>query len=148
MNRHRIAAHISERAARFGDRNPQQLQQLIEQLSQLDQEEVLHGLLQVFSHGEAAPGGSSAQELAGAVLAHVQPRGDIDLDLLLLQALPRYELSVGEFPQYLAAVCGASQFLAALERIEHDGNTPGNLRALQTMRFWVRNNAPLGEETP
>jgi hypothetical protein len=141
MNRHFVAAHIAERATRFGDRNPQQLEQLSERLGKLNQEEVLHGILQVFSQGEAPPEGSRAQELAGALLARLRPQADFDLDSLLRQAIPRYELSVEEFPQYLAEVCGTATFLAALERIEQEDLPPIHRRALKTMRFWVRNQS-------
>ena len=143
MNRDDITLLLTASASRFGDRNPQQLEQVASRISKAEEPEVLQGLLKVFTHGEPAPLGSAAQELAGRLLVALEPKGPLELKSLLRTALPRYELSVEQFPHYLAASCGSSAILFALQELARELLSEPERRALQTMKFWVR-NVPAG----
>ena len=146
MNCDDITTLVTTCASRFGDRNLQQFEQIASRISKAGEAEVLQGLLKVFTHGEPAPLGSAAQELAGRLLAALEPKGRLELKSLLRAALPRYELSVEQFPHYLAASCGSSAMLSALEELEHELVSEPERRALQTMKFWVRNLPAGGRE--
>ena len=139
MNRDDITILVTASASRFGDRNPQQLEQIVSRIGKAEEVEILQGLLKVFTHGEPAPLGSAAQEVAGRLLAELKPKGSLELKSLLRAALPRYELSVEQFPQYLAVLCGSSAMLSAFQEIEHEPLSEAERRALQTMKFWLRN---------
>ncbi len=146
MNRDDINILVTVSASRFGDRNPQQLEQIASRIGKAEEAEVQQGLLKVFTHGEPAPLGSAAQEVAGRLLAELKPKGPLELKSLLRAALPRYELSVEQFPQYLAALCGSSAMLSAFQDIEHELLSEAERRALQTMKFWLRNFPAGGEQ--
>jgi hypothetical protein len=139
-----VARLVTESATRFGDRNPQQLQQLSSRLRKADPAEVLHGLISVFTHGQPAPQGSAAQELAGQLLVELKLGPPAGLEQILRSALPRCELSVEQFPRYLAATCGSSAVLQALENISRETPAEPVQRAFETMKFWLR-SASSGE---
>jgi len=138
MEHSAVARLITESATRFGDRNPQQVQQLSSRLRKADPAEVLRGLISVFTHGQPAPQGSAAQELAGQLLVELKPGTPAGLEQILRLALPRYELSVEQFPRYLASTCGSSAVLQVLENISCEAPAAPVQRALETMRFWLR----------
>ena len=138
MTADEVAALIIDRASRFGEHNPQQLQYLSGRLRTIEEGTVARGLLSLFTDGPAPPEGSAAQELAGRMLALLRPRTDIDLHQLLPAALGRYELSVEQFPHYLGWAFGVEQVLAELELLTHAPLSPDEERAVQTMRFWLR----------
>ena len=146
MNRDDITILVTASASRFGDRNSQQLEQIASRIGKAAEVEILQGLLKVFTHGEPAPIGSAAQEVAGRLLAELKPTGPLDLKPLLRAALPRYELSVEQFPQYLAALCGSSAMFSAFQEFEHELLSEAERRALQTMKFWLRNLPAGGEQ--
>lgn len=133
-----VTALVEESACRFGDRNPQQLKYLIARLRPVAEPTVAHGLLRVFMDGAAPPESSAAQELAGQLLAELRPKTDIGLKEILAPALSRYELSVEQFPHYLASLLGREYLLAELDRLELSTLSERERRALQTMRFWLR----------
>ena len=133
-----VTALVVESASRFGDRNPQQLNYLTTRLRHLAEETVAQGLLRVFTDGPAPPEGSAAQELAGQLLAALRPRAEVSLSEVLAPALGRYELSVEQLPHYLGSLLGREQVLAELDRLEPSALSEHERRALQTMRFWLR----------
>lgn len=137
-----ITALVTERASRFGWHNPQQFSQLRLRLGKAPPVEVAGGLLQIFTHGLAAPEGSGGQELAGRLLVALRPEADFNLQLVLRSALPRYELSVEQFPEYLCLRFGKEPVLAALSTLEAEPLSSQEGRALDTLRFWVRNISP------
>ena len=145
MNRDDITILVTASASRFGDRNPQQLEQIASRIGKAEGAEVLQGLLKVFTDGEPAPLGSAAQEVSGRLLEELKPTGTLELKSLLRAALPRYDLSVEQFPQYLAAICGLSAVLSVFQEIENELLTEVERRALQTMKFWLR-NIPAGDK--
>ena len=69
----------------------------------------------------------------------LEPIAPQDLKATLRAALPRYELSVEQFPQYLAKACGVQTVLTKLGEFELEPLPPGEARALATMKFWLRN---------
>lgn len=138
MNSQEISALVAERAARFGDRNSQQFEQLVSRLKKLEESTVADGLLRVFTDGNGPPLGSAAQELAGALLAQLMPRSSIELEPFLRAALPKYELSVEQLPDYLARRFGPSELDTALQRLDRDQFGASYRRAIDTFRFWLR----------
>ena len=138
MNSPDIAELVAESARRFGDRNSQQHRQLANRLSKLDQREVAAGLLHIFTSGQPPPLGSPAQELAGLLLEELVPKGEFDLVAILREALPRYELSVEQFPHYLVKVCGVPALEEAYRQIEAENLSDIDRKALETLRFWMR----------
>lgn len=137
MSAKEITTLVAERASRFGDRNPQQFEQLLARLKKAPEVEVAKGLIRVFTDGQPPPAGSASQELAGALLASLLPNAELDLMSVLRASLPRYELSVEQLPQYLSHKFGQSEVLAALEMIEQEALPESEQRALETMRFWL-----------
>ena len=132
-----VTSLVVESAARFGDRNPQQFKHLTSRLQKVPQSELAHGLLQVFMQGSAPPKGSAAQELAGRLLVELRPKAELDLKAVLSAALPRYELSVEQFPQYLGSRFGLDQVLTELEALAGGQLSEQERRSLQTMQFWL-----------
>lgn len=141
MNRDAITQLVRERAVRFGENNPQQFDQLAMRLAKADATEAVHGLLQVFITGEPAPQSSPAQELAGRLLATLEPVELKDVKSTLRASLSRYELSVEQFPQYLAKACGADAVYSALCELESEPLSQTEARAVETMKFWLRGRA-------
>jgi hypothetical protein len=138
MNHDAVALLIRQKASRFGDRDPQTRRLLVSKFEKVDPEEVRIGLVQVFTTGEPPPTSSAAQELAGHLLVELNPVGEVDLDAVLRAALPRYELSVEQFPYFLAAACGKQAVLDALARIVTADLPQEQRRAAETMSFWLR----------
>lgn len=138
MNSDNIAALIRSRAREFGFSNPQQVDFLYSRLKKLDQNEVFHGLIMIFTHGENSSRNFAAQEIAGKLLTKLQIKGDIDLYKTLTCSLCRYELSVEEFPCYLAGLFGLEKVRTVLNEIAKTKLTETELRALNTMRFWLK----------
>ena len=132
-----VTALITESAARFGDRSPQQIKYLSSRFGNVEEAELAQGLLQVFTHGAAPPDGAPAQELAGQLLAALGPKAKVDLGLVLRSILVRYELSVEQLPQYLASQFGVGPVLALLQTLEKEYLSEQESRALRTMRFWI-----------
>jgi hypothetical protein len=138
MNATEVTALIVDRASRFGDRNPQQLEHLTARLRTVDEGSVAQGLLSVFTDGPVPPDGSAAQELAGRLLDALRPKTDIDLAQFLPAVLGRYELSVEQLPHYLRWLAGVERLLAELDRLERSELSAQERRTLQTLRFWLR----------
>lgn len=138
MKANEITALVVESASRFGDRNPQQVKYLTSRLRAVEETAVAHGLLRVFTEGAGPPEGSAAQELAGQLLEALCPKSSLELNEILSAALSRYELSVEQFPLYLGSTFGKWQVLAELERLENAMQSETEYRALQTMKFWLR----------
>jgi len=133
-----IATLVAESASRFGDQNPQQLDYLTSRLRAVNEATVAQGLLSVFTDGAAPPSGAAAQELAGRLLAALQPKAEINLRQILPVVLGRYELSVEQLPHYLASLFGSDLVLAELGHLGEADLSQRELQALQTMRFWLR----------
>lgn len=129
---------VAESALRFGDRNPQQFRQLQSRLQKLDPGTVAIGLLKAFTEGEGPPGGSAVQELSGKLLAEIRPVARFDLGATLRAALPRYELSVEQFPQYLRLTFGAAPLLQELTALEESNLSDQERRSLRAMLFWLQ----------
>lgn len=138
MNSQEISALVTQSATRFGDQNCQQFEQLVSRLRKLEEGIVAEGLLGVFTEGSAPPVGSQAQELAGAILVKLMPKSAIELEPLLRAALPRYELSVEQLPNYLADRFGPRELEAALDKLDQDQFGVNCRRAIDTFRFWLR----------
>jgi hypothetical protein len=134
-----IASFVSDRAAAFGFDNPQQLQFCASRLRSVSEEQVLAGLLLVFTHGTPPPTGTAAQELAGRLLFALMPKGKMVLKDFLRLAISKYELSVEQLPQYLMHLCGKEAVAATLRLLEAENLESNERRALSTMQFWVRN---------
>ena len=142
MSHQAVAQLVLENAERFGDRNSQQFRYLASRLSKNGPAEVLAGLMQVFTAGPAASEGSKAQELAAALLMELRPQGELQLESTIRGALPRYELSVEQFPLFLAATVGTDAVREVLSRLEETELSPREARARDTMMFWLRNDQP------
>lgn len=138
MKANEITALVVESASRFGDRNPQQVKYLTSRFRDVEETAVAHGLLRVFTEGAGPPEGSAAQELAGQLLEALCPKSSLELSEILSAALSRYELSVEQFPLYLALTFGKWQMLAELDRLENAMQLEAEYRAIQTMKFWLR----------
>ncbi|ALV04990.1 hypothetical protein [Roseateles depolymerans] len=138
MKANEITALVVENASRFGDRNPQQVKYLTSRFRDVEETAVAHGLLRVFTEGAGPPEGSAAQELAGQLLEALCPKSSLELSEILSAALSRYELSVEQFPLYLALTFGKWQMLAELDRLENAMQLEAEYRAIQTMKFWLR----------
>lgn len=138
MNRSTVTQLVRESAIRFGNSNPQQLKQLHERLRKIPPSEAVHGLLAVFTTCEPPPASSPIQELAGRLLIALEAVELEDVKSVIRAALPRYELSVEQFPQYLAKACGATSIYAALGELEAEHQSPAETRAIETMKFWLR----------
>ncbi|RYY86590.1 MAG: hypothetical protein EOO15_14095 [Chitinophagaceae bacterium] len=134
-----IAALVSDRANNFGADNWQQVQYCASRLKNLPSEDVLTGLMTVFTEGAPPPAGSAAQELAGKLLIALAPSGDLNLESLLRKVLPRYELSVEQLPYHLANLIGKDKVYAATQTLEAERLTSTEHRALKTLQFWLRN---------
>jgi hypothetical protein len=147
MKAHDVAALVAARAARIGDRDPQQRRQLAERLSKLEAAEVGDGLLEVFMRGEGPPSGSSAQELAGHLLLTLEPPTSLQLEDILRALLPRYELSVEQLPSYLTAVFGEAEVIGVLNRLESELSPEAERRAVATLQFWLGSAKVNGSET-
>ena len=143
MNSEEIWQLITGRAARFGDRNPQQFQLLVARLQRVPTHEVARGLLAIFTTGELPPAGSPMQELAGRLLAELAPAAEFDLIAVLRASLARYELSVEQFPLYLAFVFGRECVLSALAHLESEPLSQVEHRSLKTLRFWLSDSQAL-----
>ena len=143
MNSDDITSLVAASASRFGFRDQQQLELLESRLRKVEQSEVLCGLVAVFCQGEPAQSNSGAQELAGRLLASLRPIGPIDLQSTIRNALPRYDLSVEQFPVHLAALCGLEAVHSVLQALSQEPISERDRRALETMRFWLRNRETL-----
>ena len=139
MNSDAITSLVVTSASRFGFRNRQQLELLESRLRKVEQSEVLCGLVAVICQGEPAQSNSDAQELAGRLLASLRPLGPLDLEATLRNALPRYDLSVEQFPAHLAALCGLEAVHSVLQALSQEPISEKKRKALETMRFWLRN---------
>jgi len=144
MNSQEITALVTESAKRFGDRNTQQRRQLADRLSKSNEHEIADGLLRVFMQGEPPPAGREAQELAGALLTDMNPKGMTELEEILVHSLSRYELSVEQLPRYLMGAFGLTAVLETLNEIESRSLSAPERRALETLRFWLRNVSEQG----
>ena len=75
------------------------------------------------------------QELAGRLLAELAPAAEA--------SLARYELSVEQFPLYLAFVFGRECVLSALAHLESEPLSQVEHRSLKTLRFWLSDSQAL-----
>jgi hypothetical protein len=143
MNSDDITSLVAASASRFGFRDRQQVELLESRLRKAEQSEVLSGLVAVFCQGEPTQSNSDAQELAGRLLASLRPIGPLDLQATLRNALPRYDLSVEQFPVHLAALCGLAAVNSVLQALSQEPISEKERRALETMNFWLRNREHL-----
>ena len=114
---------------------------LVSQLSRCTGNEVLNGLLLVFSRSQLTESNYRKQELAGRLLAKLKPRVPIDLGSFLRSVLPAYDPSIEQLPQYLAEMCGRDEVIAELRQIELEVNDPRFHACARTMRWWLGDQA-------
>jgi hypothetical protein len=139
---------LQERAFRFGDRNPQEISDLISRLRKEHENEVAAGLLKVFTHGSPPPTNSVAQELAGNLLLGLRPAVDCDLKQLVRASVERYELSVEQLPIYLASIFGRERLAATLDELEVDLQSDPAQQAIKTMKYWIHGLPPDDDRYP
>jgi hypothetical protein len=139
MQANEIEALVTASATRFGAGNPQQLAQLTARLGKEPGPEVALALVGIFTHGSSRPNGSATQELAGALLAALNPRAELEAAEVIRASLSRYELSVEQFPLYLQSLFGDELLRVTLDAVEREQLSAEERHALQTMRFWLRN---------
>lgn len=142
MNRYDISRRVHAIADRFGADNPQEFRLLSSQLARAEPDEVVAGLLLAASGGNPDQSNSDRQELAGRLLATLNPQGELDLARSLREILPAYDLSVEEIPRYLAGRCGREAVLSELRLIESTCLDTRTAASAKTMRWWLRDVAP------
>ena len=129
---------VVETAERFGSGNPQQLKLLCSQFAVAQGEEVVAGLFLVFSRSDPTSSTFQRQELAGRILAQLNPRVAVDLCRRLREVLPGYNPSIEQMPQYLEARCGRPAVLEELRRIEAEQPGTRTAASARTMRWWLK----------
>jgi hypothetical protein len=146
MHREQIRAAVVNSAHRYGDRNPQQFEQLERLVKRSDLAEAVHGLLSVFMVQSEARLRSAQQELAGKlldVLPALAP-ADVPLNATLAAVLPNYDLSVEQLPRYLARVHGDRAVIERLAEVRRESLPPDHESAAKTMTWWL---GPPGSES-
>ncbi len=142
MNRQDIFQRVLAIADRFGADNPQEFRLLSSQLARAEPDEVVAGLLLAASGGHPEQASSERQELAGRLLANLNPQGELDLARSLREILPAHDLSVEEIPRYLAGRCGREAVLPELRLIESTCLDTRTVASAKTMRWWLWDMAP------
>ncbi|WP_227816876.1 hypothetical protein [Nitrogeniibacter aestuarii] len=135
-NSEEICNSIVESAERYGPNNPQRLKQLSFVLAKCNPEEVFKGLYSVFLLSE--PNNYDSQQLAGVLLFKISPSAEFELEEVLRMSLNTYNLSVEEWPWYLARRFGQERVLNVLERVLQTEKGSTARRSAETMARWVR----------
>lgn len=138
MNSEDVYRRVVETAERFGSGNPQQLKLLCSQLAAAQAEEVVAGLFLVFSRSDPTSSTFQHQELAGRILAQLNPRVVVHLGQCLREVLPAYNPSIEQVPQYLEARCGRPAVLEELRHIEAEQPDTRTAASARTMRWWLK----------
>lgn len=138
MKREDIFRAVLDSADRFGADNPQQFALWQSRLARCESAEVFEGLFRVFV--ECVPGAAQfpRQKLAGRLLAAMAPFSEFDLARCVQAALPNYNLSVEQLPQFFAQAHGRQAVIDVLIATEAAGDLeePEETSA-RTMRWWL-----------
>jgi len=137
MDREDIYRRLVETAERYGAGNPQQLKLLRSELEKSHPDEVLAGVLLVFSRSVPTEGNYQKQELAGRMLERLKPSASFDLAQALRDVLPAYNPSIEQVPEYLAGRCGKEAVIAELLRFESEQRDSRASASAKTMRWWL-----------
>ena len=137
MDREDIYRRLVEIAERYGAGNPQQLKLLRSEFEKSRPDEVLAGILLVFSRSEPTEGNYQKQELAGRMLERLNPAAPLDLAQALRDVLPAYNPSIEQVPQYLAGRCGKEAVIQELLRFESHEQGSRASGCAKTMRWWL-----------
>lgn len=133
-----VYRRVVETAERFGSGNPQQLKLLCSQFAAAHAEEVVAGLFLVFSRSDPTSSTFQHQELAGRILAQLNPRVAVHLGQCLREVLPAYNPSIEQVPQYLEAHCGRPAVLEELRHIEAEQPDTRTAASARTMQWGLK----------
>lgn len=137
MNSTEIYFKVVDSADRFGAANPQQLEFLCSVLSKCESNALSVALVDVFAKNEAIKTSFERQELAGRLLEKLKPKCFLVLTDVIRSTISHWDVSVEQFPRYLAYVYGKAALISALEnKLENEADEKIK-HALKTMRWWI-----------
>lgn len=138
MNAAEIFAKVVGSAERFGSSNPQQLKQLSSLLGKCAPNEVLLGLLRVFTECPEDDMHFQRQELAGRLLEKITPECTFALEPTVRAVVVNYNLSIEQLPLYFARIHGKEVVTSVLNKLLLEMPNEKTKRSLETMLWWLR----------
>lgn len=137
MNSTEIYFKVVDSADRFGAANPQQLEFLCSILSKCESDALSTALIDVFAKSGIIKTSFERQELADRILEKLKPKCFLVLTDIIRSTIPHWDVSVEQFPRYLAHVYGKAVLIVALEdKLENESDEKIK-HALKTMRWWI-----------
>jgi hypothetical protein len=137
MNSTEIYFKVVDSADRFGAANPQQLEFLCSVLSKCESDALSVALIDVFAKCGVIKTSFERQELAGRILEKLKPKCFLVLTDIIRSTIPHWDVSVEQFPRYLAHVYGKAILIVALENKLENESDEKIKHALKTMRWWI-----------
>lgn len=138
LDRATIGSIVCGSAERYGGDSARELEDLATVLRTAQPLELFWGLYQSFT---AQPPGESRrypqQALAGSLLLRLRPPCPLAADEAVRNILGSWEVSVEEFPWYLALACGEDAIWNAIVQLEAEPLDDRRRLALHTFRFWL-----------
>ena len=134
---HAKTCHLASRYA-VNPLDQQKVRHFASTLVGEDDYELFSGLIQFFEESGYEGEGFWRQEVAGCILAYCRPHPQMDLRQIIRNSAPHYNLSVEQFPWYLALVFGRDEFRREVSSlIQNEELSERDRKTLDTYLYWT-----------
>ena len=138
MKRDAIRDKLDDVADNFHFQRLQPLLHFEVSLIGCDEKEVFHGLVGAFEESGYEGGGFYRQEVAGRMLLACLPKPDAKLADLLANSAPNFNLSVEQFPFYMALSFGRDTFRNTVRELSEESEySEQEKKSFDSYLYWT-----------
>lgn len=113
------------------------IRQLIKVLSDVSDEIIIEGIIKVFENNNRIETLYSDQKNAGIILQTLNPKTNINVEIIVLRILENWNKSVSEIPFWLKNNYGINTLKKAFLEIENKSLTELESEKLAALKWWL-----------
>ena len=113
------------------------IRQLIKVLTKVNDQIIIKGVIEVFENEKRIEKIYEDQKNAGIILKELNPKTEINVELILNRILKNWNKSVEEIPFWLRDNYGIDNLKKAFSAMESENLTELELDKINTMKWWL-----------
>jgi hypothetical protein len=114
------------------------IQQLIKILTNVPDEIIIEGIVNIFEGEQRESKWFQDQEFSGKVLEKLKPKSKIDATFLLKKVLKNWDKSVEQLPNWFKENYGPDGIMRAILDIENSGISDIEKDKINAMKYWLQ----------
>ncbi len=114
------------------------IRQLIKVLTKVHDQMIIQGVIEVFENEKRIEKIYEDQKNAGIILKELNPKTEINVELILNRILKNWNKSVEEIPFWLRDNYGIDNLKKAFSAMESENLTELELDKINTMKWWLK----------